>query len=401
MWVLIKHEFKRFFKNKFIMLLLISMVLINLGTGIAMKSYSVNNDFYDETKIHSDFLEEYNPIVEDFKDKLNNNVELSDIDQLTYTKANFLSEYHSKAIYCILKKDNAALLENELNYGDFVLKDFFDHMGDSSYESIVQKEKVDVEKLQLNTSLYRYMYENNIKLPFRAEYYPSGLNLTLFLLKNVYVLLLPIIIIFLSASAICGELDNNTFKLLFTQPVSKFKILLSKILVSLSLSFIFLLVILMSSLIIGTILTEFGDVNYPVAIFNNTSMAAVDKYQAINFASISSLGMILLQIIGYLSLIIPFITLLSVFVSSVCKNKISSNTILLIGTIILYLFSNNLPLGREFNPVTYINTYNVITGTYTLTHPTVSISLGIIIMISIALLSTIFSILKCKKLTLD
>ena len=79
------------------------------------------------------------------------------------------------------------------------------------------------ESIQINT----YLIENNIE-PIFDQVSMQGFNFIRVFLNNPISIILIILIIILSADIMSSEFDSNTYKLLFIQPISRKKILLSK-----------------------------------------------------------------------------------------------------------------------------------------------------------------------------
>ena len=407
MWVLIKHELKRFFKSKFSLIFIALILALNIFLGINYKNYSNNNNLENTLKIPTEgFIKSLEENLELHNKRLNeigdNPIDESLIEEKQTLLTNI--DYDNKSLSlqtelltAINNNDNRTILKlrlEEIKSINNIL------LPSSSNQVLTTNQPERFAKDFLSEFMYQYLYDNNIDVPIDVFHNYSALDLLLDLFKNYYVIILPILFLIVASTSISGECSNNTYKLLFSQPIKKYKIITSKIVSSFVISLFFIFLATISTIIIGTLLNGFGNPNYPILMFDNLTNKIIDPFSIVKSTHIEPTKVVLVKLISYFLLVSLFINSMAILISSLFKNKLTS----IITAIIIFVgtyFTAPIITGiKAFNPMTYLNAYEIVTGISSLTEPKIQLTFGIILLSSLLIIFTILSTLKVKKLHL-
>lgn len=387
---IIYWDLRRFFKNKLTYGILILLVSVNIA--FAMKY----NELYKDVK--SRVLESVINNIEDFQGQINYFKEIETIRELDENEKALVNQYEKmienqeEMRDALIKGDNKRILASEIDR--LVESTQVKWVGtDSGSKYMYDRERISLLK-------YEFMYENNIKLIQGDEFYPSGLNLFMQISKKIYIILLPLMFILFSSMSIAGEFEEKTYKILFSYPVKKTKIVLSKIFSNLIISAIIVILSFIIPLIVGTKITEFGATNYPVATFiNSTSLPAQETF-IIDYTSIETMLKVVIKMFLFNFVIALFFTSIGILVSSLFKNKTAPLMILGLGISSLYAFPKMIGVSDLLNPIVYANSYEFVTGIRTLYDPRLRIYLVVIVMILLSAIFISLSILRINKMNL-
>lgn len=235
------------------------------------------------------------------------------------------------------------------------------------------------QAIKINTILL----ENNIT-PINTNLSMEGFNFIRLFLNNPISIILAILIIILSADSVSSEFDSNTYKLLFTQPISKVKILISKIIATLIMVYSIILGILTILFLVLGLKNGFGNINYPIAFYNGQS-ATIE------------IGNLIIYNLILLVVLIAFISILAITISSFTKNNSSSLATSIIIVVSAYMFSKN-GFGNSIahlNPFVYLDISSVVQGTSSILYDNnyINLQFGILTLgISISLLIALITI---------
>lgn len=123
-----------------------------------------------------------------------------------------------------------------------------------------------VSDLQQEIELSELLLASHIK-PIFTEYSMQSINFLILLLQHKMIVVFLFIVVFMSSHFISSDFEKETYKLLYTQPISKLKILMSKLLSALMINMGWMVVLIGGfSLILGMIY-GFGDINYPTKLY--------------------------------------------------------------------------------------------------------------------------------------
>lgn len=203
------------------------------------------------------------------------------------------------------------------------------------------------QNIELNTVLL----EEGIK-PIYTSVSMEGFNFINLFLNNPISILIVIFIIILSSDIVSSEYDSNTYKLLFTQPISKITILLSKLVATLIMVSITLFGIITICFLTLGFTKGFGDINYPIQFYNNvvTEYISIGKF-------------ILFELVLFI-ILITFISIMSVAISSFSKSTSNSIAVSIIITVSGYMISSKgfFVKFAHLNPFVYFDISNVLKG---------------------------------------
>lgn len=203
------------------------------------------------------------------------------------------------------------------------------------------------QNIELNTILL----EKGIK-PIYTSVSMEGFNFIQLFLNSPISILIVIFIIILSADIVSSEFDSNTYKLLFTQPISKINILLSKVIATLIMVSITLFGIILICFLTLGFKNGFGVINYPIQFYNNgiTEYISIGKF-------------ILFELVLFI-MIITFICILSIAISSFSKSTSNSIAVSIIITVAGYMISSKGFFSNfaHLNPFIYFDMSNVLKG---------------------------------------
>lgn len=207
------------------------------------------------------------------------------------------------------------------------------------------------EEIKRNIEINTVLLEEGIE-PIYTSVSMEGFNFIKLFLNTPISIIIVILIIVLSADVISSEFDSNTYKLLFTQPISKMKILLSKtIAILIMVNAIMLGIITICFCSLGAI-KGFGSINYPIQFYNN----GVIEYIGIG-------KFILFELILFI-ILITFICILAVIISSFSKSTSNSIAVSIIITVSAYMISSKGFFSKlaHLNPFIYFDISNVLQG---------------------------------------
>ncbi|SHI10818.1 ABC-type Na+ efflux pump, permease component [Clostridium collagenovorans DSM 3089] len=402
MWVLIKHELKRFFKSKFPLIFTILIVLLNVFVGLNYKSLSESYTWEDEFKSFQNFdftnheiaSSQFNSQLDSIDENTSDKAEIEEREHILLEMQKLeenLKYYENLKMYAE-NKDAGKISELILNDTKLRNQRVLKKIENNNYGNSEETNRYFVFEL-----MHQYIYDNN--LTPRADVWSdySALGLLVILFQKYYIIILPILFLIVASTSISGEFSNNTYKLLFSQPIKKHKIIIPKIISSIIVSTFLILVAALSALIIGTILNGFGELNAPILIFENLTKNPMKKCGILEYTHIETTILVLGKLISYTIFISIFINSMAILISSLFKNKLTS----IITSIIIFIgtyFTAPLITGiKAFNPMTYLNSYEIITGINSLTIPEIQLNLGVFILLTLSIIFIAFTLIKMKK----
>lgn len=372
---LIKFEIKKMLSSKKNLISL--MILAIFCAGFSLMSNSIDQQFIKSnlTNIESN-IESLNTASSDIKEELNNlkdNVQLKKI-YASYTEElallNDLKESYIQNDYQKFLKIQIALDEN-------LLKQIENKEAISSADPTLLNSEILKNKLLL---------ERNLK-PINDDVSIQGFNFIKVILNATIVLIFMMFSLIISSSLISSEYEDNTYKLFFTQPVSKMKILFSKIIaailfVNISIFLVLLLIFLASSAING-----FGASNYPTLFYSASQNAYIDILKYDMFALL------------LLFIILSANCILGICLSTATKNTSASISIALIIASAFYGLSTKGFLTKiaAFNPFTYIDISGTLNGNLSSINPNINFTNGILVNSIFLVIYLSISILLFKK----
>lgn len=337
---LIEFEIKKFFNRR--KNLLVLAIFIVLSVIFITLNYRLNKQL-EKSEITSIDLQ-----IDSIEDALNNIeneiIRLPDNEKLKKIKSSYEQELN------LLTDIRKAYINNDFNkYLESKIqldKNLLINIKSGDIISPYDPKEIE-QRIEVNTILY----EEGIK-PIYTSVSMEGFNFIKLFLNNPISIIIVILIIVLSGDVVSSEFDSNTYKLLFTQPISKKRILLSKILTTLIMVNIILFGIIAICFCVLGFINGFGSINYPVQFYNN----GIVEYISIG-------KFILFEFILFIILTI-FICILAVAISSFSKSTSNSISISIIITVSAYMMSNRgvFSESAHLNPFIYFDISNILQG---------------------------------------
>lgn len=228
-----------------------------------------------------------------------------------------------------------------------------------------------VQDLQDQIELNGLLLEGSIK-PIYTDTSMEMLNYLTLLLSPSFILFMLIVTVFISSSMVSSDFEKKTYKLLYTQPLSKTKIMMSKLTAALSLNYLWIFTLIGGSCVMLSFIFGVGDSNYPIKLYEN------------ELISYSTMGHYLVIAGLMLFLLVTFTVILTLVISTL--TRYTSATLI---TGALFLLMPNFLNSQEsylkiapFNPVTYIGISDILQGIYAREYQlsSVEFSLGFVVL---------------------
>lgn len=248
------------------------------------------------------------------------------------------------------------------------------------------------ERLKLNQILYKY----NIK-PIIEENSMTSYNFIRLASKEVLPMLSIIIILVLSADFVSSESDEGTFKFLLIQPISRKKILFSKIISSSLICVLTEFIILFAFFIVLGLINGFGSPFYPTEYYTGSlSLFLYNKNMIFTTKFIGVRKFIILALLLNLFFIV-FIVSFGILISTIMQNNTGAICISIIIAISISIFNMQLKLFKSVShliPFTYSNSIDILNGNMIseFNNKSITYASGILILI---LFTLIFYFISC------
>lgn len=209
----------------------------------------------------------------------------------------------------------------------------------------------DIEDLENENKINKILIDENLK-PINQNVSMEGFNFIRLLGTAPIAIIFMIVMITLTAGTISSEYDRGTWKLLFTQPILRWKIVLGKWISALIINILVITVIPTIYFLVLGIVNGFGAVSYPVQYFIDGT---------VQYIPISSF---VLKEILMAFIIIVFLTTFSLFISKLNKTTAGAVSVSIIISVALYMLSSSgiLKEINIINPFSYVDISNVLSG---------------------------------------
>lgn len=238
--------------------------------------------------------------------------------------------------------------------------------------------------------------------PIFEECSMKSYNFLRLISRDVLPLLLMIMVFLFSSDLMSVENDEGTFKFLLLQPISRTKVLFSKIIGS-SLMNIMLILGTLFIFFIGLGLTlGFGENNYPVSYYAESFTLGFGKANGNTVYQFIDISKFVLHMLTFLILMVIAYTALSIFISTIIDNSTASIASAILMSIAIYIFNNQLKFFSkiaEFIPFTYNNVPDILSGDSirNLSNEHVTFLFGIVILAFFTLLCYIAAVFVFRK----
>lgn len=181
------------------------------------------------------------------------------------------------------------------------------------------------KELKMESKLIKYYKDKNVEI-YSTPYENNTWNFFYNYFKdNSSVCITLFIILCITPIIICYEFENDVYKILYTSPMSKLKIMFTKLLITLIFSTLIFLISLFISFVITYFMYGLGEVFYPYLLNDGTIILGI------NYIS-QSFMIILFNLL--------FMTQFAFLVSYIIKKQSEAMTFIGLCMLIVYVFGN-------------------------------------------------------------
>ena len=348
---IIKFELKKFIKDKknivfMILLLILSFTIIKEDKSFLkfemeylpgqVEEYNKqleycnkelkdlqNDDFKDEKKIKD--IKFYKELIEDYTE--NKNIAITSLKSL---KEKSYKQYYKNQI-----RNNEKHIE--LLNRPFILTP--------------TKIKEGIEQGNNNIEKYKILLDKDIKL-IDENTTNEGLNFTRRLLNEKFVLIIVVFILLISSPIFSSEVENKTYKLVYTQSLSKSKIFLGKFISILLINITVIFTVVFINFLYMSIKNGVGDLRYPLRAFMDYKLVCIPMKSYILYE--------LLLLFLLIIVMCAIGTLISVLSNNIGVTLFSN--IFILGAMYLLTKEEYLIKFNAFNPFEYLDIDRVMYG---------------------------------------
>lgn len=259
----------------------------------------------------------------------------------------------------------------------------------------------DTKVIEKRILLNQALYDKDI-MPINEEQSMTSYNFIRLISRDFMPLLSIIIILLLSSDVVSIENDEGTFKFLLIQPISRLKIMLSKIISTSLLCILIIFGTLFVFFIILGIIKGFGSPNYPVEYYPGSLSYFLNNTNKVFNPTLIDIKHFILLIIPLNIILIIFVTSVGIFISTLIQNSTAAICTSIIAVISINIISNQAKLFSKLSqylPLTYSNIARILDGSILilLNNKNITYINGVIILTISTLLFYILSILLFKK----
>ena len=345
MFEIIKLELKIFFKKKknIIAVLAFNLLLI-LVTNISssLEHQKINGELGNTQLALESIEQSIAPLNEQYK-------ETKDLNILKISK----SCEEEKKIYenkkqAIKTGNTFDALKADIQIDEITLKGI-------ENKTLISGESKDVVKDRLGKN--KYLLNNNISPIYDVTM--SSYNFLIVMGKEVLPLFLIILIFLFSGDMISRDSDMGTYKLLLIQPISRVKVLYSKIIAAIAASLIMVLGTLSVFFIGLGFIKGLGSPNYPMSFYD------ISGNKIINIG----IAKFCIYFLAILIFIIIFYVSLASLISTITNNSTTSIGVSITLGISIFILNTQLKLAPKMahlNPFTYMNIPNTLNGSFSI-----------------------------------
>lgn len=394
---IIKNEFYKFFKsNKNI--IIISLFLIYL---LGISFYNINrNRLYmkEQEQAYRNKAAQADAVLSSKTLLLNKYDELS-LKEKEIIKREVLEK--EKDFYNV-ERNKLLLIGN--TYGEYNPEKYINILiaENARYENIIKgienkiinpsflnDKGLTIEEMDKKTYINSYILENQIQ-PILNPYTLTGANSLVMFLEGNNLVVLIFIIALLSIDIYLSEVEEGSYKLAYTQPLTRKQIYIGKLITIIIISLALVILGILLNFMATSIIFEKGDMNYPFITKDSIKTISLNggfrEYKILPLWKYFILGItLLLPIISFTISIIIFV---SIFTDS-NTNTLGFPVILLILSFIFNSFVSKESIINLIYPYSYLFIKDVIEFNNSSNY-----LLGFLINFSLSILLFIFSYYK-------
>lgn len=264
----------------------------------------------------------------------------------------------------LLLEDWNLYLENKIQYDEKMAQEIASGMITTSLSADEVRKDVEINKLLLEQNIEPIFTENSMQ----------ALNYMTVVLNSLFVILILVLVIYFTSSLIPSDFESDTYKFLYTQPISKTKIFFSKVISALIINYSWILLVLGISFLSLIPIFGFGNKEYPFTLVLGEMRSTIPVIQFIFIA--------LFLLFLLVTLAIVFTLLISIFIHS-------SSATLIIGVLLTLIFclgGDQMKKFIQYNPFAYYRITDVITGQLASSYENSAINLNSIYLVAPILL---------------
>ncbi|WP_121640566.1 ABC transporter permease [Virgibacillus sp. Bac330] len=367
-------EMKKITKSLFIFIMLVLLIFIILGYFVFVYVNTVRTDdiimeIKDRVHLQEQHLEDLNQL--DNQEEGQNNTGLKE-------EIDFQKEYLSKEkdmVEAYRQKDWSTILAKEIKddedagiHSTNKIISYSTFPTAFTTETRYQKNKWLRDRgippvLPIGTSSWTTMYDVDFG-DKRAEafvknqstkYSSTGINFLSHVFKLLFHYVAPIFFVLLFGNVLTKEGigKNGPIQLLQTQPIRLYQLLTSKLAATVTITILILLCVSIFSVLMGTIFDRFGNLDYPVLIYETER-----SYHFI------TMGVFLLKVFIISMMVLLFCYSLLFFFSVITRNTLSAVGLTILVIFITHQWNEGFAesLTFSFTPFSYFSVTKVVTN---------------------------------------
>ena len=360
---LIKLELKKYIlnRNNYILLMVLGLLLAGFIYMKNQQNMAANYQLREDINYNLNLQQSALPRLRQELLAMPENKQLQKIITSSELDVQLLTQIKT----ALLLEDWNLYLENKIQYDEKMAQEISSGMITTSLSADEARKDVEINKLLLEQNIEPIFTENSMQ----------ALNYMTVVLNSLFVILVLVLVIYFTSSLIPSDFESDTYKFLYTQPMSKTKIFFSKFISALIINYSWVLLVLGISFLSLIPVFGLGNKEYPFTLVLGETTSTIPVSQFIFIA--------LFVLFLLVALAIVFTLLISIFIHS-------SSATLIIGlllTLILCLGGDQMKNFIQYNPFAYYRITDAITGQLAFSYENSAINLN-----SIYLLAPILSI---------
>lgn len=220
--------------------------------------------------------------------------------------------------------------------------------------------KLTLEEIDKRMTYNQHLLDNEIE-PMINPYSITGANALALLLRGNNLLILAGLLALLSIDLYLSEVDEGSYKLWFSQPFRRRKIITGKLIVALLSTLILIALGVGVTYGVATIVGGTGDWNYP--IITRANIETITLNSTLLEPMVVSLWKYVLMGVVLFLLVACFMVALVVFTSILTDSMSLTTGVVLISLVLAFLFNNimnGMVVSNLYYPLSYFYTENVI-----------------------------------------
>ncbi|WP_139902595.1 ABC transporter permease subunit [Clostridium thermarum] len=380
MYNLMLTEIRKFFCKR-------KNILTILGLCALLLIYVFANNSLDNLKTESK-LSSYKEELKSSQDSLTTLKQTYDSSKSDMKKLGMLIQRLEENIELMNERNSSALrgdwkteIKNQIELDKNLLSDI--NLGNA----ISGEDTASIEKRIKKNQL---LLDSNIE-PVNEEASMTAYNFIRLAFRDVLPIVLIIFVLLLSSDVVSSESDEGTFKVLLTQPISRAKILFSKIIaISCIITIITFAILGLFFLALGFTKGS-GNPNYPTEFANINFKSLFYGNNGSILQGFIGIGQFILLILPMQVLLVIFISSIGVLVSTIVQNSTVSISVAVIGAVSINILNNQLHFFKKVShliPLTYCNIVELLNGNLiTKFNNNVTYFNGVLIICSFAIVS--------------